>query len=125
MLDPKETKTRHLLQEKTTVHPAPTDSIAISTSHPMIGITPIEALLHIRAPTLFGTFIAADASTPLSTYINELVKNNLITWLLRKYNLPSSHSMCAPPPPSVKLKKKYPRLCTNFGPPKRERKCMQ
>ena len=87
-------------------------STGIPALYLMLGVPPVEALLHIRTLTFFRSAMAADAETPPAIYMQELLQRQLavkdatsaswinhIKQLLRRYHLPSAYDITANPPP--------------------------
>ena len=80
-------------------------STATPAIHLLIGIPPVEALINIRALTLFYNIVVSTSTSPPATYIRNLVKRQLAikdlassSWashikrLLHVYDLPTPYS---------------------------------
>ena len=98
------------------------DSSAIPALHLLLGVAPIEALIHIRALSLFRNIIAAEKSSPPSIFVRELIIRQLAvkdinsnSWaayirkVLLKYRLPKPSDIIN----STPKKKHWARMVKN------------
>ena len=94
------------------------DSSANPAIYLLIGILPVEAMIHVRALTLFRSILAAETPSPPAMFIKELILRQLamkdntskswtvyIKQLLQRYNLPEPSLLTKETPTKKKWSK--------------------